>query len=238
VYYKSTNDLITRFQIQEFDTILNRPAIISTYLNANSSFAYGAEVTAQNTITKWWDVSLNVNAYNSSINGSNLPEDLSNERFSWFSKLNTTFRFLKDFSLQLTGEYQSKTSLQVSSSSGGERGGGRMGMMGGGGGGFFGGNTSTVQGYSQPSYGMDAALKYEFLKSKMASLTLNVSDIFKTKKNETYSESPFFIQNTIRKRDQQVFRLNFSYRFGKFDVSLFKRKNLKGGSDVPDMGGM
>jgi outer membrane receptor protein involved in Fe transport len=230
IYFKNTDDLITRFQLQEFDTVLNRTSIVSTYLNANSSYAYGAEITAQNTLTKWWDVSLNINAYNSSINGSNLAQSLSNEQFSWFTKLNTTFRFLKNFSLQVTGEYQSKTSLQVSSGGGGEHGGGR-----GGGGGFFGGSSATAQGYIQPSYGVDAALKYEFLKNKNASLTFNVSDIFKTKKNETYSESPFFTQTTIRKRDPQVFRLNFNYRFGKFDVSLFKRKNTKGGNDVPDM---
>jgi len=237
VYYKNTYDLITRFQIQEFDTVLDRPSIISTYLNANSADAYGAEITAQNTITKWWDVSLNINAYNSSINGSNLALSLSNNQFSWFTKLNTTFRFLKNFSLQVTGDYQSKTSLQVSSSSGDHGGGGSRGGMGGGGG-FFGGSSSTAQGYIQPSYGMDAALKYEFLKNKMASLTLNVSDIFETRKNETYSESPFFRQTTIRTRDQQVFRLNFNYRFGKFDVSLFKRKNTKGGNESPDIQGM
>ena len=30
------------------------------------------------------------------------------------------------------------------------------------------------------------------------------------------------------RRDPQMLRLNFNWRFGKFDVSLFKRKNLKG----------
>jgi outer membrane receptor protein involved in Fe transport len=233
IYFKNTYDLITRFQLQEFDTVLNRTAIVSTYLNANSSYAYGAEITAQNSLTKWWDVSLNINAYNSSINGENLAKNLSNEQFSWFTKLNTTFRFLKNFSLQVTGDYQSKTSLQVSSGTSEHGGGGRGGM--GGGGGFFGGSSSTAQGYIQPSYSIDAALKYEFLKNKNASLTLNVNDIFKTRKNESYSESPFFTQTTIRRRDPQIIRLNFNYRFGKFDVSLFKRKNTKGANDVPDM---
>jgi outer membrane receptor protein involved in Fe transport len=237
-YLKNSYDLITKFQLQEFDTVLHRPLIISTYENANSSYAYGAELTAQNTITKWWDLSLNLNAYNSSINSSNLATGLTNEQFSWFGKLNSTFRFLKNFSLQLTGDYQSKTSLQVSSGGGGGDRGGRTGGMGGGGG-FFGGSSSTAQGYILPSYGLDAALKYEFLKNKMASLTLNVNDILKTRKNETFSESPFFTQTTLRRRDPQIVRLTFSYRFGKFDVSLFKRKNMKGGNDTPDLqGGM
>ncbi len=93
---------------------------------------------------------------------------------------------------------------------------------------MFGGNpSSTVQGYIKPVYGADAALKYEFLKNKAASLTLNVADIFKTRQTETYSQTDFFTQSTLRIRDQQFFRLNFSYKFGKFDVSLFKRKNAK-----------
>lgn len=229
VYYKYTYNLITSFQIMEYDTVLNRNAIISTFMNANSGNAYGAELTSQNTITKAWDVSFNINAYNSTINGSNLQQGLNNQQFSWLTKLNTTVRFLKDFSLQITGDYKSQTSLQVNSGSSGGHGGG---------GGFFGSPSSTAQGYTKPTYGMDAALKYEFLKNKMASFTFNVSDIFKTRKNETYSESPFFTQNTLRIRDPQVFRLNFNYRFGKFDVSLFKRKDSKGGNDAPDIQGM
>ena len=65
----------------------------------------------------------------------------------------------------------------------------------------------------------------------MASLSLNVNDIFRTKKFDSYAASfaPSgflqFEQNTQRRRDPQVFRLNFNYRFGKFDANLFKRKN-------------
>ena len=62
---------------------------------------------------------------------------------------------------------------------------------------------------------------------KTASLSFSVSDVFKTRVNKTYSESQYFIQNVTRIRDQQFFRLNFSYRFGKFDVNLLKRKNNK-----------
>ena len=219
VYYKGTDDLITRFEYR--DATLPGDPILSTYVNANSGYAYGAEITSQNSFVKWFELSLNINIYNSSINGTNLQDNLTNQQFSWFSKLNTTFHLPKNFSLQLAGDYRSKTSLQVGGGSGGGRGFGG----GGGGGGFGGGTTTTAQGYNLPTYGVDAGLKFEFLKNKMATLTLNVSDIFSTRKSETFSESPFFDQTTIRKRDPQVFRLNFSYRFGKFDVSLFKRKN-------------
>jgi hypothetical protein len=49
---------------------------------------------------------------------------------------------------------------------------------------------------------------------------------------DSYSESPFFVQNIERRRDPQVFRLNFNYRFGKFDANLFKRRNTRAESDV------
>ncbi len=235
LYYKGTSDLITRFQ--ERDTTLAGSPIISTFENANSSYAYGAEITSQNSFTKWFDVSFNINLYNSHINGANLQSNLSNERFSWFTKLNTTFKLPKNFSVQLTGDYHSTTSLQVSSGGGGGGGGGGRGFGGGGmGGGFGGGTSSTAQGFVKPTYGVDAGVKYEFLKNRMASLTVNVSDIFNTRKTETYSETGFFTQTTIRRRDPQIIRVNFSYRFGKFDVSLFKRKNAKGaeGIEMPD----
>jgi outer membrane receptor protein involved in Fe transport len=224
LYYKGTDDLITRFQFR--DTTLEGSPVISTFENANSSYAYGAEVTSQNSITKWFDISFNINLYNSHINGTNLESSLSNERFSWFTKLNTTFKLPKNFSIQLSGDYRSATSLQVSS------GGGGRGFGGGGMGGFGGGPSSTAQGYMKPMYGVDAGVKWEFLKNRMASLTVNVSDIFSTRKTETYAETGFFSQTTIRKRDPQIIRVNFSYRFGKFDVSLFKRKNTKGVENI------
>ncbi|MEY4455777.1 MAG: hypothetical protein RLY15_41, partial [Bacteroidota bacterium] len=60
-----------------------------------------------------------------------------------------------------------------------------------------------------------------------ASLSFSVNDVFKTRVNKTYSESLYFIQNQTRVRDQQFFRVNFSYRFGKFDMNLLRRKNNK-----------
>jgi hypothetical protein len=232
IYFKNTDGLITNYQSFEFDSVLMRKVIISTYENANSSYAYGGEITAQNSFTKWFSLSVNVNAYNSFINGTNLASNLKNQQFSWFTKVNSTFKLPKNFTLQITGDYRSKTALQVSGNSSGRA------FGGGGGGGYFGGTTSTAQGYVKPNYGVDASLKFEFMKNKAASLTLSVSDIFKTKVNETYSATEFFTQTTIRRRDPQIVRLNFSYRFGKFDVSLLKRKNTNINYDMPDMQGM
>jgi hypothetical protein len=125
----------------------------------------------------------------------------------------------------LSGEYQSKTVLPPGGSGGG---GGRGGMM------MHGGPQSTAQGYNLPNYYVDLALRYEFMKEKRASIAVSWNDIFKTRRNFTYSESQFFTQESLRRRDPQMVRVNFSWRFGKFDMNLFKRKNTRSEGDGSD----
>lgn len=231
-YYKNSTNLITRYTYRDKVTdISTDSAYFTTYLNANKSTSYGLEFTTRNPITKWWDMITNFNFYNSKINGSNIDPSLQSERLSYFVKWNNTFKLPANFSIQFSGDYQSKSVLPQSSGQGGGRGGGF------GGGGYGGGAQPTAQGYVNSNYGFDGAIKKEFLKNKAASLTLSVNDIFRTKKYSYYSESTYFTQTSTRRRDAQVFRLNFNYRFGKVDVSLFKRKNMRGGIDTPDIPG-
>jgi hypothetical protein len=175
-----------------------------------------------------------LNLFNSKIN-ANVPgqANLSQEQLSWFGKLNNTFKVSKGLSLQLSGDYQAKTVLPPSSGGGGGRGG-----MGGGGMMWGGGPQTGSQGYNLPRYGIDLAIRKEFTwkKGRTANITLSMNDILRTQLFESYSSSSLFNQTNQRRRDPQVLRLNFSYRFGKFDVSLFKRKNTKadqsGGMDM------
>ena len=222
VYYKKTDNLITRYQYNIKNPSMNGAdsVKISSYANANNAQAYGLELTSKLKPAAFWDLTANVNFYNSQINGTNIRSDLQSDGFSYFGKLNNTFKLPKNYSIQLTGDYQSKTILPAS-------GGGRGGM--GGGGMFFGGGqVSTVNGYIKPNYGVDMAIRKDFLKNNTASLTLSMNDIFRTKLQRTHAESIDYVQDNERRRDPQILRLNFNWRFGKFDVSLFKRKNLKG----------
>jgi outer membrane receptor protein involved in Fe transport len=226
VYFKNTTDLITSYQVQEYDSVLNRNAIISTYQNANASYVYGAELTSKHGIKKWLEFTLNFNAYYSVIDAKNIQAGLTSERFSWFTKENFTFKFPKNISLQLSPEYKSRASVPVS------RGDNKYGGMGG----YGQSPTSTAQGYVKERYSIDAAVKYEFLKNKTASISINVRDIFGTDINETITESAYFNQTTSRLKDPHFVRINFSYRFGKFDTSLFKRKNNKVNMEGLDIG--
>lgn len=221
VYYKNTNDLITRFQFKDKNPNPSKTdsVIFNSFANANSSYAYGVELTGRIKAAKFWDITANANIYNSRINGNNIQSNLNNQQVSWFGKLNNSFKLPKNYSIQFTANYQSKTILPASSG-GGMRGGG--GMM------FGGGQLSTANGFIKPNYGFDIAFRKDFLKNNAASLTLSISDVFRTRVFETHSESIFFVQDNSRRRDPQIARLNFNWRFGKFDVSLFKRKNLKG----------
>ncbi|MBS1564005.1 MAG: TonB-dependent receptor, partial [Bacteroidetes bacterium] len=225
-YFKYTTNLITRYTY--YDKIssggsLGDSAYFTTYKNANSSIAYGLEITGRTPFTSWWDMTTNVNLFNSKINADNIDNVPTNSIVSYFIKWNNSFKLPANFSIQLTGDYQSKSVLPQSSSNGGGGGGGGGGRGGGGGGMFGGAPQPSAQGYINPSYGLDLAIRKDFLKNKAASVTLSVNDIFRTRKYSYFSEALTFNQTYERRRDPQILRLNLAYRFGKMDVSLFKR---------------
>lgn len=223
VYYKYSTDLISRY----LDTATipgyeKRPVL--TYINANSSRSVGLELTSQNTLAKWWDINTNVNLYNSKIEINPTLGASQDAIWSWFGKVNSNFKLPKNFTVQLSGTYQSKTNLPPSGSGGGGmRGGGGPG--GGGPGGGF--SQSAAQGYIKANYAVDAAIKKSFLKNNAASVTFSVNDIFRTRKFDQYTVSNVLIQETHRMGDSPMMRLTFAYRFGKMDMSLFKRKNTR-----------
>lgn len=218
LYFKNTNDLITRILNPELDTILGKSVFINSYENANRSYVTGLELTGRNKVTKWWELVTNLNLFTSKIDLEDLPDP--DQFLSYFFKINNTFRLPNNFSIQLSGDYQSR----IISSPGGNSGGGRGGY---GGGGMFGGGSSAAQGFIRHNYGVDAGLRFEFLKNRTASLSLNVNDIFRTRKFDSHTESEYIVQDVVRRRDPQVARLNFNWRFGKMDASLFKRKNTR-----------
>ncbi|MFN6335699.1 MAG: TonB-dependent receptor domain-containing protein [Sphingobacteriales bacterium] len=239
-WFKYTNNLITRYQIKEPSAIPGRDVIINTYINANNSRAYGLEATFRNPLTRWLEVTTNLNFYNSKINTDNLASAVKiDDLWSFFGKMNMAFKLPKNYSIQLTGDYQSRTILPQGGGGSGRGGGMGMsgGMRGGGGGGWGGFVQTTAQGYVKPNYSLDFAIRKEFLKEKKGSLSLSINDLFKTRRYATYSESDFFVQEFSRRQDWRVIRLNFSYRFGKFDQTLFKRKNnrMESGQDNMQM---
>ena len=128
VYYKNTTDLITRFQVQETSTITGKDILVNTYINASSSYVTGFELTLKTKMTKWWDLTTNMNLFTSKINTGIAGQPEQEQFASWFGKLNNTFKLFKNFTMQLSGEYQSKSILPPGGSGSGRGG----GMFGGG----------------------------------------------------------------------------------------------------------
>ncbi len=226
-YSRYTTNVTIKQQVTEFSPVLNDTVIINTSLNAYYGWASGIEMVSRNGFGKWLDMTTTLNIYNSTIDGSNISPQLTNSINSYWIKMNYSFKLPKNIVIQVNGDYASKKALDVGSSErgGGMGGGGFGGGMGGGG--MHGGAVNTVQGYIRPSYGMDISIKKDFLKDRNLTVSLAAQDIFHTRVTSMYSASPYFIQDSKRYRDWQVWRLNVSWKFGKVDSSLFKRKNNK-----------
>lgn len=224
VYYKRTDNLITRYLDTFTNAITGKPDYVNTWINANYSQTVGGELTAVNTITNWFDVTTNVNVYNSYINITNANTTSQPALWSWFGKINANFKLPWKLKMQVTGFYQSKSNLPVNSGAG---------TQGGGPGGNA-GVQSASQGYIEPFWAVDAAISRSFLKNDAASISVSMADIFHSRWTDQFSESEFFNQQYNRIRDPQLVKVNFTYRFGKLDVSLFKRKNMNnsGAQDV------
>ncbi|RYY54841.1 MAG: TonB-dependent receptor, partial [Chitinophagaceae bacterium] len=102
VYYKHTTDLITRFQEQGVGSG-GEDLVLSTYINANSSYVTGVELTSRQNLTKWWEFTPNINLYTSRVN-IDIPGEPEQERLtSYFAKINNTFKLPQNLSLQLSG---------------------------------------------------------------------------------------------------------------------------------------
>ena len=217
-YYKQATNLITSYQFTEFFEEFGREAVVTSYANSNSSYAYGVEFTMRNTFfDRKLEITSNVNVYNSRVDASNVEVGLIANQVTWFVKENINISLPWELKLQLTGEYQSPAAFSPSS------------------GGFsWRGVTNTAQGYTIGYWYLDAALRKDFWNRK-ANLTLGISDIFASRITGQHAESDFFVQDNTGIGNPQLVRLNFSYRFGKPDMSLFKRKNMNYNSNGSDI---
>ena len=221
-YYKHTNNLITRYLNQEINPINGKIGLINTYINANSSINYGTEFTYTNKIKTWWDFTANVNFYNAKINTDNISSSLATDAlWTVFGKINNNFNLPNKWVIQLSGDYQGKTNLPVTQNQGF---GPPMNQA-----------QSSSQGYIKPFYGVDLAVKKTFMKNDLASLTLSVNDIFSTRGNTQVSMGEGFSQTYYRLNNPQMVKLNLSIRFGKMDMSLFKKSNNASSMDGMQM---
>ncbi len=74
-------------------------------------------------------------------------------------------------------------------------------------------------------------------------LNATLSDVFNSKRMGTHYQTPYYIQDMSRRREQRFFRFSVTYIFGKMDASIFKKgkqmrnqDNQQGGQDGLDFG--
>ncbi|WP_143309284.1 TonB-dependent receptor domain-containing protein [Chitinophaga vietnamensis] len=222
IYFRNTNNLISTIS-----TPIGKDTLLTQYINANRNNSYGAELTFKNQIIPGWDLTTNVNLYQTELQVVNNGQNFDNRGFSWMGKINSETKLPANFTLQINATYQAPT-IALPNNGGGGGGGGRGG---GGGGGMMmipASAQGTIKGFSM----VDVAIRKDFLKNKAASLTLSLSDIFNTRQYELNQLTPAFDQDYIRKRESRVLKLNFSYRFGKFDTNLFRKKKQNNNNDT------
>jgi len=90
------------------------------------------------------------------------------------------------------------------------------------------------QGKTITVYSIDFSLNKEV--SKKLSFNFTINDIFNTRRFGSQFSTDFFMQDLSRRRDVRFFRIGFTYRFGEWDTSLFKKR--KAGGRESQGGGM
>jgi len=89
--------------------------------------------------------------------------------------------------------------------------------------GVYNARTVLLQGYFAAIYGMDIGLKKDILKNK-GSITLNVSDVFDTRRFEIYTKAENFESLNRRKRETLIANLAFTYKIGQSENSSNKKR--------------
>jgi len=92
-----------------------------------------------------------------------------------------------------------------------------------------------AQGHTLPLYFVDLSASKDF---GIATLTLAVSDVANTKIYSSYYSTSTYNETVTHRRDPRYARLGVTFKFGKMDASLFKkkRKDTNGAPNGDDMG--
>lgn len=88
------------------------------------------------------------------------------------------------------------------------------------------------QGIRKEVYWIDAAIRKNLLKDK-ATLVLNVSDIFNTRKYTNEYDFGYAVQTQYRDRETRIGNISFTYRFGSSDIG--KGRSYKRGGKKQDI---
>lgn len=104
VFYRDIKDVIKRYVY--VDTTNHQEVYHISTLNLSSGISYGIELVLDHQFFKWWRINANFSYFKTRINGDNVSNSLTNENYSWTSRMNNTFTLPKKLTLQLNGYYR------------------------------------------------------------------------------------------------------------------------------------
>ena len=82
-----------------------------------------------------------------------------------------------------------------------------------------------AQGKTKSEYGVDFAIRKDFMKNNKATITFAINDALNTRRWGNIYDTDAFYQDSYRRWSVRSFRLSFSYKFGNADFSLFNKKD-------------
>ena len=177
---------------------------ITTYNNAKYSASGGWENILKIYAVKKLDITLTGNVFYTDIIGSSGENNISNTGWSWLGKAMISYKLPMDIVIQGNGTYEAPKILP--------------------------------QGKTIPLYYFDLSLSRDF---GFVTLNFTVSDVLNSKASGShlteFGQDPNLLSyvDQSRRRDQRYAKLGISFRFGKIDASLFKKKR----PSMPDQGG-
>ncbi len=185
-------------------------AILNTFINAGTTNRYGAEFTLQQKFGGF-DLTPSVNLQYRTVKANVGRVDLSNEGFNWSSKLMASYK-IKAPSQKVIHNL----SFQVI--------------------GDYESARVIPQGRMLPQYGIDFAIRKDFLKNNRATITFAVNDVLNSRRWGTIYDTEDFYQDSYRRWNVRSFRLTVSYKFGNADFSILNRNRGNNGGGAMEEG--
>lgn len=103
VYLRQTQDVITNF-VYVLPT--DSSVLVSTYTNGNNQVSWGTEHTVKFKPIEPLEITLNGNAFFTDISANTAGQQLANSGWSWNAKIIATYKFPKEYTLQLNSDYE------------------------------------------------------------------------------------------------------------------------------------
>lgn len=206
------SDTISQRELQELGNASISPnAILTTFVNADRTNRMGAEITWQQKIGKSLDITPNFNAQYRDVKAVINDINLSNYGFNWSAKLMVNYK-LATPSAPVTNNMSFQLSGQYESP------------------------RVVPQGKNKEQYGFDFAIRKDFLKNKAGTITFNINDVLNSRRFGSITDTENFYQDSYRRWNVRTFRLSFSYRFGRSDLEIFKKRDSGNGGGMDERG--